>query len=300
MSIVLLDARVGSLTVSWPRIRLARWYTLEYRTADTDWECLSTDLQETQVRKKNLDPYLEYFFRVAAVFDDGLGEWMFHEEGFLPLTEEAEEHAMAPPMVHNSESECLIVSWEQVESAYAYELQMRENTSGAGWFTIADEIEGTEVKKRNLNSRYGYMFRVRQLNGEYDEAFSPPSEAKLAVPVVKTPAREATVDPKASNNYSMAAPWVKNAGPQALVITWNKFPGATGYEIQMRENARKGKWMIIAGKVEGTEVKKNNLTSLCGYQFRIRPLGTRETRFSAPSYGAVASQQPMGSPRRYR
>ena len=98
----------------------------------------------------------------------------------------------------------------------------------------------------------------------------------------------------------MAAPWVKNAGPQSLLIRWVKFNGATGYELQMRENTKKGTWTTIAGNLSGTEVKKKNLTNIAGYQFRVKPLGTRETRYSAQSYAAIASQAPVRNARRYR
>ncbi len=241
----------------------------------------------------------EYFFRVAAIFDDGAGEWMYQEEGFSPLTEEEEEYAMAPPKIRKLENECLVISWDPVEDAYAYELQMRENTGGAEWFTIADEIEVTEVKKRRLKSKFGYMFRVRPLNGEYDEAFSAPSEVNIACSGSKSQPG-ARVAPQAAEDFSMAAPWVKNAGPQALLIRWIKYDGASGYELQMRENTKKGDWTTIAANLSGTEVKKNNLTSVSGYQFRVRPLGTRETRFSAASYGAIASQAPARNARRFR
>lgn len=300
MSIVLLDARSESLTVSWPGTQLANHYILEYCTVDTDWECLSDSLKQTQVRKKNLSSECEYFFRAAAVFDDGPGEWMIHEEGFFPLTQEEEEYAMAPPKLNKIEPQCLAISWDKVEGAYAYEVQMRENTGGAEWFTIADEIDATEVVKRFLDSSFGYMFRVRPLNGQYEEAFSPPSDVKVALGAARRPARDATVDPKASDDYSMNAPWVKNAGPQALLLRWPEFDGANGYEIQMRENIRKGKWTTIAENFAGTEVKKKNLTSISGYQFRVRPLGTSETRFSAPSYGAIASRASAQNPRRNR
>jgi hypothetical protein len=287
-NIVLLDARSDSLTVTWPGIKRAQAYVLEYRTSETDWELLSDSLKQTQVRKNNLDPDFEYFFRVAAVFPDGRGRWLTHDEGFLPLTPEAEDYAMDPPTVRMVEHEGLLIHWEEVQEAYAYELQMRENIGGMEWVTIADEIEATEMTRRHLNSRFGYMFRVRPLDGKFDEAFSAPSDVKLAIS--NKPIRPATIDPKASDDYSMAAPWAKSAGPQAILLCWRSFKGATGYEIQMRENTRKGKWMTIAENFAGTEVKKKNLTSITGYQFRVRPLGTRETRFSAPSYGAIASQ----------
>eukprot|EP00934_Nitzschia_sp_Nitz4_P007094 Nitzschia sp. Nitz4//scaffold27_size158506//154007//154948//NITZ4_002628-RA/size158506-processed-gene-0.62-mRNA-1//1//CDS//3329545572//7084//frame0 len=311
MSIVLVDASADALTISWPGTSLADGYVLEFRTSETNWERLSDDVRLTQVKKKNLDPLLEYYFRVAAWIDDGPGEWMTHEEGFYALTAEEAEYAMAAPVVKVLEPGCLIAKWESVEGAYAYELQMRVNEGGADWFTVADELDATSAKKRNLTSPSGYCFRVRQLNGEYDEAFSPPSEAKVAVapvgrkspksgvrkqhqPAAPTPASA----PPNMDDYSMPAPWVKNAGPQALLIRWTPIEGATGYELQMRENKTKGEWATIAANLSGSEVKKKNLTSKLGYQFRVRPLGIYEDRFSIPSYGAIASQAPVRGGRR--
>ena len=123
MSIVLMDARSDSLTISWPGTKLAKYYILEFRTSSketSDWEVLSEQLRQTQVRKKNLDPEMEYFFRVAAMFDDGPGEWMYHDEGFYPLTEEEDDYAMDAPRVRKLENECLIISWNVNEGAYAY------------------------------------------------------------------------------------------------------------------------------------------------------------------------------------
>jgi len=275
---------------------------LQYRTADSDWELLSQTLKQTQVKKKNLKCEEEYFFRVAAVFDDGPGTWMTHEEGFFPLTYEEEDYAMDPPLVRKVENECLSITWDPVEDAYAYELQMRENTGGAEWFTVADEIERTAVKKRHLKSKHGYMFRVRPLNGEFDEAFSSPSDVMVAVPESskRTSVGKMNTAPnyQAPEDFCMAAPWVKNAGHQALLVRWVKYDGATGYELQMKESLSRAQWIVIAAKVSGTEVKKNNLASKSGYQFRVRPLGVDETRYSAPSYGAIASQAPHRRGRR--
>jgi hypothetical protein len=270
---------------------MAERYILEYRTA-MGWEKLSENLKQTQVRKRNLSPDHQYFFRVAAVFDDGPGAWMTHAEGFFPLTEEEEEFTMKPPKARKVSDETLVIKWRTMKEAYAYELQLRENMGGAEWHTILEEFEGTEVKKRNLKCKMGYQFRVRALNGEYDEAFSPPSDVVVAVPVSSGGGAGGGNGGVAAQakDYSMPAPWVKNAGSQTLLIRWADVDGAEAYELQMRENTNKGTWLTIAASLSGTEVKKKNLTSKSGYQFRVRPLGTSDTRYSAPSYGAIASQ----------
>jgi thiol-disulfide isomerase/thioredoxin len=55
----------------------------------------------------------------------------------------------------------------------------------------------------------------------------------------------------------------------------------------MRENNGGSQWSTIASSLSGTEVKKKNLTSDLGYQFRVRPAGS-DTPFSSPSDSIVA------------
>jgi hypothetical protein len=88
----------------------------------------------------------------------------------------------------------------------------------------------------------------------------------------------------------MAQPWCKNAGAKhSILVIWQTIDGAKGYELQMRENKKSGVWATIAPNVQGTEVKKKNLPSKNGYQFRVRPIGhSSYPNFSQPSYTAIA------------
>jgi hypothetical protein len=116
-----------------------------------------------------------------------------------------------------------------------------------------------------------------------------------------------------------AAPWLSHADPffllsdaeesarlppptvtlgganQALHIQWKEPSGgggaaAHGYELQMRENIGGDPWRTIAASVSGTEVRKKNLPSAHGYQFRVRPVvsGSAQAPFSPPSDPVVA------------
>lgn len=61
------------------------------------------------------------------------------------------------------------VTWNAYEDPLlaGYKLQMRESKGDAAWSTVAACLSGTEVRKKNLNSKYGYQFRVRPvLQGE--------------------------------------------------------------------------------------------------------------------------------------
>jgi len=181
-SIVLVDARADSLTVTWQVSSGATRYRLEYRSTPQDeFQLLSETLTQTQAKKKNLEPDTEYFFRVAAIFNDELAEksWMTHGVAFRTLSEAEDSKAMgAPKAVGAGSNQALKVSWGKALDVSGYELQMRENAGGADWATIASSLSGTEVKKRNLPSTLGYQFRVRPSGSDF--TFSPPSDPTVA------------------------------------------------------------------------------------------------------------------------
>jgi hypothetical protein len=77
-------------------------------------------------------------------------------------------------------------------------------------------------------------------------------------------------------------------GNQAVLIKWNATPSATHYELQMRENDGGAPWGTISSSLSGLEVKKKNLTSRFGYQFRVRPVGSENAPFSSPSETIIA------------
>ena len=85
----------------------------------------------------------------------------------------------------------------------------------------------------------------------------------------------------------MEAPIAVNTGNHTLKISWKKAMDASGYELQMRENTGGAAWETIAPSLSGTQVKKKNLTSCLGYQFRVRPSGS-SAPFSPPSEFAIA------------
>ena len=181
-SVILIDARSNSLTVTWPPTSGASKYRLEFRTADQDdFELLSEKLTQTQAKKKNMNAAKEYYFRVAPIMDDILKDdlWVTHDVSFRTLTVEEESKAMpAPTVVGAGSNQALKISWQKVVDSSGYELQMRENTGGTGWVTIATSLSGTEVKKKNLTSSLGYQFRVRPSGS--DDPFSPPSDPVVA------------------------------------------------------------------------------------------------------------------------
>jgi len=168
-------------------------------------------------------------------------------------------------------SNSLTVTWPATEKASRYRLEYR-TAEQADFALLSDKLSQTQARKKNLRPDNEYFFRVAPIVDEkvdenawvtHDTAFRPIS-----------------VDQEAA---SMAAPTAVGAGSNlALKIRWSKSEGATGYELQMRENVGGAEWSTIAPSLSGTEVKKKNLTSSAGYQFRVRPSGSNRP-FSPPS-----------------
>jgi len=253
-----------------------------------------------------------YFRISPVYEDDTMGPWVTHNDVFETLTQEQDEdYAMAAPIVTIPvEPNALIITWEEVdEEVHGFEMQMRENKGGARWLGFQVSDQSSEVKKKNLTSPWGYQFRVRPLT-DFSEPFSPPSNAvqprrgekynrqSKSYGSQASTARHSTArqqqekyEDQAENydeyatpqrqygeysEFTMPAPWFKTAGEGAVLICWQGQQGATGYELQMKEilpgYSQEEGWETIAARLSGTTVKKKNLWSVNGYQFRVRPV----------------------------
>ena len=176
MSMILVDTSADSLTVSWPATGdSSQKYILEYRVASSpSFERLSDSIASSAaVRKRNLLPDTEYWFRAKANGATDETPWCVHDEAFRTLSEADEKSIMACPTVSVSGNQAAVIAWkselEKVAEA-KYELQMREYSGGSQWATIASNLSGTEVRKRNLSHKDGYQFRVRPVGGTFSTA----------------------------------------------------------------------------------------------------------------------------------
>jgi len=200
-SFCLIDASSNSLTVSWTATPGAAHYVLQYRKAaranegDHDqpqpsFETLSDKLTTPQARKRNMTDQdgLGFVFRAGActATNETPSTWVTHSEPFYLLTEEQEKQRMrAPQAFLGGRNATLRITWQHAAAGTnaeeAYELQMRENSPGIDWTTIAASLKGTEVRKKNLTSPNGYQFRVRPAGRAEALAFSSPSEPVTAL-----------------------------------------------------------------------------------------------------------------------
>jgi thiol-disulfide isomerase/thioredoxin len=183
---------------------------------------------------------------------------------------------MTALLLLDARSDSLTVTWPPTEGASKYRLEYR-TADQEDFELLSEKLTQTQARKKNLSPEKDYYFRVAPIVNDVlkDDAWIKNDE----------PFRPITTE---LESKGMNAPIVVGAGSnQALKIVWSKKTDATGYELQMRENAGGVEWTTIAPALSGTEVKKKNLTSSLGYQFRVRPSGT-DTPFSPPSNPVVA------------
>ena len=201
--IILIDADDTSITVTWseigkPSSSHPTKYTLQYRPATSandngidsggqlTYQSLSTELTTNTARKRNLTGAGHgFFFRVSATtksqnrVDKSAMDYMghAHRRPFTVLTMMEQSQRMPPPVAKidssvaspQPNSYVAHISWQASAEPLlvGYKLQMRESNGTSSWSTVANCLSGTEVRKKNLTSSSGYMFRVRPvLQGE--------------------------------------------------------------------------------------------------------------------------------------
>ena len=167
----------------------------------------------------------------------------------------------------------LTVTWPATKGAIKYALQYRK-TDSETFETLSDKLTQTQARKRNLTdaNRAGFLFRAGAVTHEGDEVSDWVTHSE--------PFYLLSDEDKKKR---MAPPKVSLAGSnQAVLIKWNAAPSASQYELQMRENDGGAQWNTLTSSLSGTEVRKKNLTSNLGYQFRVRP-ASGDAPFSSPS-----------------
>lgn len=171
----------------------------------------------------------------------------------------------------DARSDSLTVSWPAAEQEKNVHYRLEYQSGDDDFALLSDKLSQPQARKRNLTPGTNYKFRVQVVNNADWITHAEPFTCL-------------TTEEESS---SMKAPKVSHPGlNQTLHVSWNKSTDDAKYELQMRENQGGSEWKTIAPSLSGLEVKKKNLTSPSGYQFRVRP--TEAPCFSPPSDATVA------------
>ena len=177
----------------------------------------------------------------------------------------------------NSSSDSLTVSWPEVSGALRYVLEYKKQDDDGDFMLLSDKLSQSQARKKNLEPTTSYQFRARAVKKEGDT-----EESWFT--------HQGTFETLSPSDSRLEAPEVHLSGKEALHVSWKASPGATGYELQLREATGGAPWTTIATSFAGTEVRKKNLTAT--HQFRVRPVGA--TAFSPPSEALSAKGVSVG------
>ncbi|KAL3934240.1 MAG: hypothetical protein SGBAC_009998 [Bacillariaceae sp.] len=182
----------------------------------------------------------------------------------------------------DARSDSLTVSWPsaaQENVKYRLEYKSTDDENGDEFTLLSDKLSQPQARKRNLTPGKDYFFRVKVVDGGDDTTWVTHGTEPFSC---------LTTD---QDTQSLDAPKVSHPGlNQTLHVSWKASSDgdeSTKYQLQMRENQGGAEWKTIAPSLSGLEVKKKNLTSKLGYQFRVRS-NDEGAAFSPPSEAIIA------------
>lgn len=199
-------------------------------------------------------------------------------------------------MIHliDSTKDSLTVTWKAIPNAKRYVLQYRKNQSSDEFLLLSDKLQSTQARKKNLEDpqSIGFIFRVAAIlsdntSSNNDEEYSD----YLNWVSHEEPFHLLS---KSDDESRITEPTVTISGNHAVLVRWNNnFSGEDyGYQLQMRENNCGVPWETIAPCLMRNEVRKKNLTSALGYQFRVKPVQKEQKEsdlpYSKPSAVSIA------------
>uniref|UniRef100_A0A7S1IM31 protein-disulfide reductase n=1 Tax=Eutreptiella gymnastica TaxID=73025 RepID=A0A7S1IM31_9EUGL len=153
------EAEVSCLTIGWLPVVNATKYEVQIKGGpDTDWRTITSEFTSCLLRKKNLLPATTYQFRLRAQDSAGFGEWSAPTTDLQTLPEGTQQ--LEAPQLQSADGVSLTIKWEAVPDATGYEVQFREQ-SKPEWTTAIASISSTAMRKKNLEERKAYLWRVK-------------------------------------------------------------------------------------------------------------------------------------------
>jgi hypothetical protein len=159
-----------------------------------------------------------------------------------------------------------VISWSAAADAIAYQINLRDETSGRVLFLGTTTMGTTWSPPSDLISGHSYRITVRALLAHQNGVWSAKSQLTVATPVVTGPGADTpTLRP---------------------TFTWSHISGATEYEVRVN-NLSTGKSNVVPGqRTTGSSwVSPVDLTSGDRYSVRVRAVNSR----GQAAWGPVAN-----------
>lgn len=282
--------RIGEITESsvsmeWTPVAEAEGYILYRKPADkeTDVAVYIDDPAETSYTDFNVVSNRTYSYELKYYVTDENGETVICESGYPVKT------VMTPLKLQKVKltakavnAGAIKLTWGKEPNATGYIVQQYDaaKKTYVKIATVLDKGKKTVTyTKSGLTAGKNYKFRVCALAdvggatiyGNYSTVITAKTPAKLTKPVL-------TAKPF---NYTTNK------------LTWKKIPGATAYQIQ-RYNYAKKKWVLLK-TVKGTATKNTYLKCKTNYRYRIRAIAKVNGKTIYSYYSVPRNAKTKGS-----
>lgn len=158
----------------------------------TEWTTLSSTLTKNTVKKKNLNAFYYYVFRVRCRqnSDDEWSQYSEESDKISVLNDNTQ--LMSEPTIVTMTGTSVTIAWEPITGCDSYTVRYRSDDNScetdSNWKYIDSKITGTMMKKNNLSQSTTYYFAVMPnpfsfTNKEY--AYS--AAVTVTLPILSSP-----------------------------------------------------------------------------------------------------------------
>lgn len=252
--------------LKWQSENTATSYWLQVSTVQ-DFSSLMIDLQGMNQREwlaNTLQPAQQYFWRVCAMNNAGLGPWS-DVWSFTATANPPNAPGLIAP-AHQSTNTPLNVSlqWSSSDGADSYHVQV--STSNAFGATIIDQsgLTATSLQATNLSNGVTYFWRVRASNNNGVSIWSEVWSFTTVIiaptaPILLSPANGAT------------------GVPTSPLCSWNSSPGATSYHLQVATDPLFQSIVFDQGNLTSTTKQVTGLIANTKYYWRVNATNSAGT-----------------------
>ncbi|MBQ1995424.1 MAG: fibronectin type III domain-containing protein, partial [Clostridia bacterium] len=263
-----------SVTLKWTESKDADKYVV-YRKQGTNWKSvkeLPADTKSYTIKK--LKTGEKYTYRVKAVENVLIGS-STKNSNELTVTPGVSKVTSLKAAQYNYNT--VKLTWKKLSGVTGYQIY-QYNAKTKKWSkvkTVSSKYDYAHIK--SLKNGSTYKFRVRayyKSSKTYYGSYSSTASVKVGVPA-------ATV--KVTTSYN------------AVKLSWNKVPDATGYRIYKYDSAKK-KWVTAVKSTKKTSYTFKDLTTGKSYSYRVRPYQTVSKKVYWGSYETTKATPTLAKP----
>jgi len=246
-----------SVTLSWGGVPGATGYNVQLSTKQNFSEFIvnASHHPSTQLALSGLEPNQRYYWHVSAADSGGSGSWSdtwsFRTEK-KPL---GGVQLLSPPDNATELPTSVTLSWQSVEGATGYNIQMSTKQNYSDYVVNATGYTQTSIGVSGLDNNQNYYWRVSASDAGGSGGWSSTWSFRTA----KKPLGGVQLISPPDNATDV---------PPNVTLSWQSVEGATGYTVQVSTKQNFND-LLVNGSVTGTTYALSGLDNNQNYYWRV-------------------------------